>query len=42
MTNREYVWYFIKHDQIYVVDAYDNTLMKRDAKYWPIVYLGVL
>ena len=40
--DKEYAWYFIEHDQIYVVDSYDNTLMKRDAKYWPIVYMGKL
>ena len=39
---KEYVWYFIEHDNIYVVDSYDNTLLKRDAKRWPILYLGAL
>ena len=43
MSDREYVWYFIEHDEIYVVDEYDNRLMKRDMKVWKmIVYLGML
>lgn len=42
MTDKKYVWYLIEHDQLYVVDSYDNALMKRDAKVWNIIYLGKL
>lgn len=39
----EYAWYFTEHDQIHIVDAYDNRLMERDAKVCKnIIYLGVL